>query len=136
MGDSELTAARCRSGPSRPRPGRGSFFFFLSKRRKIALTNGRSGRRFKASGDGSACRMFRGDGTRGVALERTRRGPHERCQCGTGGLTSAAGRLRGPKSAARVSASFDVNVLSSLALRWLLPGSRESGRDESAEVKI
>src|SRR3984885_2623602 len=36
-------------------------------------------------------------------------------------LTSATGRLRGPQSARRVSGIVRVNVLSSFALRWLLP---------------
>lgn len=36
-------------------------------------------------------------------------------------LTSAAGRLRGPQSARRVSGVVRVNVLPSVALRWLLP---------------
>jgi LysR family glycine cleavage system transcriptional activator len=36
-------------------------------------------------------------------------------------LTSATGRLRGPQSARRVSGVVRVNVLPSVALRWLLP---------------
>src|SRR6202451_459207 len=36
-------------------------------------------------------------------------------------LASAAGRLRGPDVAHRVSGVVRVNVLSSFALRWLLP---------------
>jgi LysR family transcriptional regulator, glycine cleavage system transcriptional activator len=36
-------------------------------------------------------------------------------------LTAATGRLRGPQSARRVSGVVRLNVLSSFALRWLLP---------------
>jgi LysR family transcriptional regulator, glycine cleavage system transcriptional activator len=52
-------------------------------------------------------------------------------------LTLAAGRLRGPQSARRVSGVVRVNVLSSIALRWLLP--RLSKFQESfanVEVKV
>jgi LysR family transcriptional regulator, glycine cleavage system transcriptional activator len=52
-------------------------------------------------------------------------------------LTSATGRLRGPQSARRVSGIVRVNVLSSFALRWLLPRlSRFQESYSSVEVKI
>jgi LysR family glycine cleavage system transcriptional activator len=52
-------------------------------------------------------------------------------------LTSATGRLREPRSARRVSGSVRVNVLSSFALRWLLPRlSRFQEAYSSVEVKI
>jgi LysR family glycine cleavage system transcriptional activator len=52
-------------------------------------------------------------------------------------LTSATSRLRGPQSARRVSGIVRVNVLSSFALRWLLPRlSRFQQAYSSVEVKI
>ena len=52
-------------------------------------------------------------------------------------LTSATGRLRGPQSARRVSGIVRVNVLSSFALRWLLPRlSKFQEAYSSVEVKI
>jgi len=52
-------------------------------------------------------------------------------------LTSATSRLRGPQSARRVSGVVRVNVLSSFALRWLLPRlSRFQDAYPSVEVKI
>lgn len=52
-------------------------------------------------------------------------------------LTSATGRLRGPQSARRVSGIVRVNVLSSFALRWLLPRlSKFQESYSSIEVKI
>jgi LysR family glycine cleavage system transcriptional activator len=52
-------------------------------------------------------------------------------------LTSATGRLRGPQSARRVSGIVRVNVLSSFALRWLLPRlSRFQESYSSVEVKL
>jgi len=52
-------------------------------------------------------------------------------------LTSATSRLRGPQSARRVSGVVRVNVLSSFALRWLLPRlSRFQEAYPSVEVKI
>src|SRR6201996_9408259 len=52
-------------------------------------------------------------------------------------LTSATGRLREPRSARRVSGIVRVNVLSSFALRWLLPRlSRFQESYSSVEVKI
>jgi LysR family glycine cleavage system transcriptional activator len=52
-------------------------------------------------------------------------------------LRSATGRLRGPQSARRVSGVVRVNVLSSFALRWLLPRlSRFQEIYPSIEVKI
>jgi LysR family transcriptional regulator, glycine cleavage system transcriptional activator len=52
-------------------------------------------------------------------------------------LTSATIRLRGPQSARRVSGVVRVNVLSSFALRWLLPRlSRFQEAYPSVEVKI
>ena len=52
-------------------------------------------------------------------------------------LTSATGRLRAPRSERRVSGVVRVNVLSSFALRWLLPRlSRFQQAYPSIEVKI
>jgi LysR family transcriptional regulator, glycine cleavage system transcriptional activator len=52
-------------------------------------------------------------------------------------LTSATGRLRGPRAARRVSGVVRVNVLSSFAQRWLLPRlSRFQESYSSVEVKI
>ena len=52
-------------------------------------------------------------------------------------LTSATSRLREPRSARRVSGVVRVNVLSSFALRWLLPRlSRFQESYSSVEVKI
>jgi DNA-binding transcriptional LysR family regulator len=52
-------------------------------------------------------------------------------------LTSATGRLRRPESARRVSGIVRVNVLSSFALRWLLPRlSRFQDSYSGVEVKI
>lgn len=52
-------------------------------------------------------------------------------------LTSATSRLRGPQSPRRVSGVVRVNVLSSFALRWLLPRlSRFQDAYASVEVKI
>lgn len=52
-------------------------------------------------------------------------------------LTSAAGRLRGPQPARRVSGVVRVNVLSSFALRWLLPRlARFQDAYPSVDVKM
>ena len=52
-------------------------------------------------------------------------------------LTSATGRLRGPDPARRVSGVVRVNVLPSIALRWLLPRLSEFQESFSnVEVKI
>ena len=52
-------------------------------------------------------------------------------------LTSAAGRLRGPDTARRVSGVVRVSVLSSVALRWLLPRlSKFQENFPSIEVKV
>jgi LysR family glycine cleavage system transcriptional activator len=52
-------------------------------------------------------------------------------------LTSATSRLRAPRSARRVSGVVRLNVLSSFALRWLLPRlSRFQQAYPSIEVKI
>jgi LysR family transcriptional regulator, glycine cleavage system transcriptional activator len=52
-------------------------------------------------------------------------------------LTSATSRLRGPQSARRVSGVVRVNVLSSFALRWLLPRlSKFQEAYPNVEVKI
>src|SRR5579871_1313813 len=52
-------------------------------------------------------------------------------------LTSAAGRLRGPQSARRISGVVRVNVLPSIALRWLLPRlSNFQDSYSSVEVKV
>jgi LysR family glycine cleavage system transcriptional activator len=52
-------------------------------------------------------------------------------------LTSAAGRLRGPQSPRRVSGVVRVSVLSSVALRWLLPRLSKFHEDySSVEVRI
>jgi LysR family transcriptional regulator, glycine cleavage system transcriptional activator len=52
-------------------------------------------------------------------------------------LTSAAGRLRGPQSARRVSGVVRINVLPSIALRWLLPRlSKFQESYSSVEIKI
>jgi LysR family transcriptional regulator, glycine cleavage system transcriptional activator len=52
-------------------------------------------------------------------------------------LASAAGRLRGPDVARRVSGVVRVNVLSSFALRWLLPRlSKFQESYSSVEVKV
>jgi LysR family transcriptional regulator, glycine cleavage system transcriptional activator len=52
-------------------------------------------------------------------------------------LTSAAGRLRGPQATRRVSGIVRVNVLPSIALRWLLPRlSKFQESYSSVEVKI
>lgn len=52
-------------------------------------------------------------------------------------LASATGRLRGPQSTRRVSGIVRVNVLSSFALRWLLPRlSKFQEAYSSVEVKI
>jgi LysR family transcriptional regulator, glycine cleavage system transcriptional activator len=52
-------------------------------------------------------------------------------------LTSATGRLRSPDTARRVSGVVRVNVLPSLALRWLLPRlSRFQDSFPSVEVKL
>ncbi len=52
-------------------------------------------------------------------------------------LTSATGRLRGPESTRRVSGVVRVNVLPSIALRWLLPRlSRFQESYPSVEVKV
>jgi len=52
-------------------------------------------------------------------------------------LTSATGRLRGPRSARRVSGIVRVSALSSFALRWLLPRlSRFQESYSGVEVKI
>jgi LysR family glycine cleavage system transcriptional activator len=52
-------------------------------------------------------------------------------------LTSAAGRLRGPQSARRVSGVVRVNVLPSIALRWLLPRLSEFQESySSVDVKV
>jgi LysR family glycine cleavage system transcriptional activator len=52
-------------------------------------------------------------------------------------LTSAAGRLRGPQSARRVSGVVRVNVLPSIALRWLLPRLSEFQECySSVDVKV
>jgi LysR family transcriptional regulator, glycine cleavage system transcriptional activator len=52
-------------------------------------------------------------------------------------LTSATGRLRGPESTRRVSGVVRVNVLPSIALRWLLPRlSKFQESYSSVEIKI
>jgi LysR family glycine cleavage system transcriptional activator len=52
-------------------------------------------------------------------------------------LTSATGRLRGPQSARRVSGVVRVNVLPSIALRWLLPRLSEFQESySSVDVKV
>jgi LysR family transcriptional regulator, glycine cleavage system transcriptional activator len=52
-------------------------------------------------------------------------------------LTSATGRLRGPQSARRVSGVVRVNVLPSVALRWLLPRlSKFQESFSSIDVKV
>jgi LysR family transcriptional regulator, glycine cleavage system transcriptional activator len=52
-------------------------------------------------------------------------------------LTSATGRLRGPRSARRVSGMVRVNVLPSVALRWLLPRlAKFPEAYSSVEIKI
>jgi LysR family transcriptional regulator, glycine cleavage system transcriptional activator len=52
-------------------------------------------------------------------------------------LASATGRLRGPETARRVSGVVRVNVLPSIALRWLLPRlSRFQEAYPSVEVKV
>ena len=52
-------------------------------------------------------------------------------------LTSAASRLRGPQSARSVSGVVRVNVLPSIALRWLLPRLSEFQQSFSnVEVKV
>ena len=52
-------------------------------------------------------------------------------------LTSATGRLRGPETARRVSGVVRVNVLPSIALRWLLPRlAKFQEAYPSVEVKV
>jgi DNA-binding transcriptional LysR family regulator len=52
-------------------------------------------------------------------------------------LTSATGRLRGPGSTRRVSGVVRINVLPSIALRWLLPRlSKFQESYSSVEIKI
>jgi LysR family glycine cleavage system transcriptional activator len=52
-------------------------------------------------------------------------------------LTSATGRLRGPESTRRVSGVVHINVLPSIALRWLLPRlSKFQESYSSVEIKI
>lgn len=52
-------------------------------------------------------------------------------------LTSATGRLRGPQAARRVSGIVRINVLPSIALRWLLPRLAKFQESfPSVEVKV
>jgi DNA-binding transcriptional LysR family regulator len=75
--------------------------------------------------------------TRGVALTDQGAGLLTDVSAALTRLTSATGRLREPQSARRVSGVVRVNVLPSVALRWLLPRlSKFQESFSNVEVKV
>jgi LysR family glycine cleavage system transcriptional activator len=132
MGDSELpplNAIRAFEAAAR----RGSF---VEAAKDLHVTHWAIGKQIKHLEDWLGVPLFERR-TRGVALTDHGADLLSDVSAALARLTSAAGRLRGPQSARRVSGIVRVNVLSSFALRWLLPRlSRFQEAYASVEVKI
>jgi LysR family transcriptional regulator, glycine cleavage system transcriptional activator len=132
MGDSELpplNAIRAFEAAAR----RGSF---VEAAKDLHVTHWAIGKQIKHLEDWLGVPLF-DRRTRGVALTDHGADLLSDVSAALARLTSAAGRLRGPRSARRVSGIVRVNVLSSFALRWLLPRlSRFQEAYASVEVKI
>jgi DNA-binding transcriptional LysR family regulator len=132
MGDNELpplNAIRAFEAAAR----RGSF---VEAAKDLHVTHWAIGKQIKHLEDWLGVPLFERR-TRGVALTDHGADLLSDVSAALARLTSAAGRLRGPQSARRVSGIVRVNVLSSFALRWLLPRlSRFQEAYASVEVKI
>src|ERR1700735_5554235 len=98
-------------------PRRGSF---VEAAKDLHVTHWAIGKQIRLLEDWLGVPLFERR-TRGVALTDQGADLLTDVSSALARLTSAAARLRGPQSARRVSGVVRVNVLPSIALRWLLP---------------
>jgi LysR family transcriptional regulator, glycine cleavage system transcriptional activator len=109
---------------------------FVEAAKDLHVTNWAIGKQIRLLEDWLGVPLFERR-TRGVALTDQGADLLTDVSSALSRLTSATGRLRGPEATRRVSGVVRVNVLPSIALRWLLPRlSKFQESYPSVEVKI
>jgi LysR family glycine cleavage system transcriptional activator len=109
---------------------------FVDAAKRLHVTHWAIGKQIRLLEDWLGVALFERR-TRGVALTDHGADLLTDVSAALSRLTSATGRLRGPESTRRVSGVVRLSVLSSIALRWLLPRLSKFQEDyPSIEVKV